>query len=100
MATGKKTGGRQAGSKNKATKAREEVIAASGLTPLEFMLDTMRNEDQPVNVRLDAAKNAAQYVHPKLSSVVLKGDAANPLQNVSMTKDEFKATAMEVAAEV
>lgn len=72
MAAGKKTGGRKAGSKNKATKVREEIIAASGLTPLEFMLETMRDENQPISVRLDSAKGAAQYVHPKLSTVDLK----------------------------
>lgn len=100
MAAGRKTGGRKPGSKNKATKAREKAIASSGLTPLDFMLKVMRNGKQPADVRLEAAKAAAPYVHPKLSAVTLKGDRSNPLQHVNMSPDEFAATAKEVAAEV
>ena len=70
MALGRKTGGRVAGvSKNKATKAREQALAASGLTPLEFMLRVMRDEANDLNMRLSAAKSASPYVHPSLSSV-------------------------------
>jgi hypothetical protein len=64
------------------------------------MLATMRDEDQPVNIRLSAAKDAAQYVHPKLSAVTLKGDDRNPLRTVDMSREEFEATAREIAAEV
>ena len=39
---GKKTGGRQPGSVNKATAARQALVAASGATPLDVMLDNMR----------------------------------------------------------
>ena len=69
MAAGKKTGGRKKGVPNKATLARQEAVAASGLTPLDFLLDTMRDEGQELGTRLDAAKAAAQYVHPKLQPV-------------------------------
>lgn len=48
---------------------REAAIAASGLTPLEYMLSTMRDETKPLALRLDMAKAAAPYVHPRLSSV-------------------------------
>jgi hypothetical protein len=73
MAIGKKTGGRRKGSRNKASAAKERAIAKSGLTPLEFMLKVMRDEKVLVVVRLDAAKAAASYVHPKLSSVTHGG---------------------------
>jgi len=33
------------------------------------MLSIMRDESQPREVRLDAAKSAAPYVHPRLASV-------------------------------
>lgn len=69
MAAGKKTGGRQKGVPNKATQARQEAVAASGLTPLEFLLNTMRDENAELGTRLDAAKAAALYVHPKLQPV-------------------------------
>ncbi|MEO8994654.1 MAG: hypothetical protein ABI299_08650 [Rhodanobacter sp.] len=37
----------------------------------------MRNTKQPDNLRLDAAKAAAQYVHPKLSAVEVKAAIIN-----------------------
>ena len=66
---GKKTGGRKKGIPNKATAAKAAAIAASGMTPLDFLLDTMRNEANELGARIDAAKAAAQYVHPKLQPV-------------------------------
>lgn len=41
----------------------------SGLTPLEYMLTTMRDETKLLALRLDMAKAAAPYVHPRLSAV-------------------------------
>ncbi len=46
-------------------KAAEE----SGITPLQFMLDVMRDEANDPKDRLSAANMAAPYVHAKLSSV-------------------------------
>lgn len=66
---GERRGGRKKGIPNKATIARQEAVAASGLTPLDFLLQTMRDESKEFGVRLDAAKAAAQYVHPKLQPV-------------------------------
>jgi hypothetical protein len=72
---GKRTGaGRKAGVHNKASIARQAEIAASGQTPLDFLLSVMRNDDCDMAVRQDAAKAAAPYVHPKLASVEHKGD--------------------------
>jgi hypothetical protein len=101
MAIGKKTGGgSRKGKPNKATAERERAIEASGLTPLDFMLGAMRDDEQPINIRLDAAKAAAQYVHPKLSAVTLKGDPNSPLQSVEMTRKEFEEAARELLSEV
>jgi len=97
---GFKTGGRKAGTRNKTNAAREAAVRASGLAPLEYMLATLRNPKQPVNIRLDAAKAAAQYVHPKLSAVTLKGDPSHPLQSVEMTPQEFEKIARRLLAEV
>lgn len=74
MAKGIKTGGRVKGTPNRATKAREEIIARSRATPLEFLLDVMQDDEKPLDVRLFAAKAAAPYVHPRLSSTEVKGD--------------------------
>jgi hypothetical protein len=75
-----KLGGRKKGTPNKATAKKAEEIAASGLTPLEYMLQIMRDERQTDQVRLDAAKAAAPYVHPKLANVELHGKDGGPLQ--------------------
>lgn len=79
MADGKKTGGRKKGTPNRATAAKAAAIAESGLTPLDYMLEIMRGqypEDADAAqiiaweaMRLDAAKAAAPYVHPKLQPV-------------------------------
>jgi hypothetical protein len=97
MATGSKTGGRTKGTPNKATAAKAAEIAASGLTPLDFAIATMRRyaakaetweqiaDDETATpseraeaaktareytqYAMDAAKTAAPYVHPKLSAI-------------------------------
>ena len=65
---GAKTGGRKKGSKNIATQAKADAIAASGLTPLDYLLGQLRDENNAKDVRMQAAKDAAPYVHPKLAS--------------------------------
>ncbi len=74
-----KTGGRKEGAPNKATATREAEIRAAGMTPLEFMLGVMRDDNKTVELRLEAAAKAAPYVHPRLSSVAL-GNNGEPFQ--------------------
>lgn len=59
-------------------KAREQA-AQSGITPLEYLLQIMRDELQPQEDRMDAAKAAAPYVHAKLANVSVAGDPDKPL---------------------
>ena len=66
----KKAGGRQKGTPNKATAKREADIAKSGKTPLQFMIDMMRNPKADKAMRMDAAKSAAPYVHPRAATTV------------------------------
>jgi hypothetical protein len=63
-----KSGGRVAGTKNKQLLEKEKAIAASGLTPLDYMLGLLRDEAQDQEVRLDAAKSAAPYCHARLTN--------------------------------
>jgi hypothetical protein len=65
--------GRKAGAPNKATAQQREAIAASGLTPLDYMLSIMRDEENPKDMRLDAANKAAPFVHPKLAAIEHSG---------------------------
>jgi hypothetical protein len=72
MSLGRKTGGRRKGTPNRATAAVAAAVAASGETPLEFMLLVMRDETQPIELRLEAAARAAPFCHPKLSAVAVR----------------------------
>lgn len=58
--------------------ARAKALA-SGLSPLEYMLDVLRSEEETPERRLDAAKAAAPYVHARLSSVTVQGEQDRPI---------------------
>jgi hypothetical protein len=61
--------GRPKGVPNRVTREREEQIAASGLAPLAYMLSVLRDDKNPQAVRMEAARAAAPYCHPRLASV-------------------------------
>lgn len=82
MPNGVKTGGRKKGTPNKRTAAlaaRAEAAAQDGISPLEYLLSVMRDPAAEEKDRLEAAKAAAPYVHPKLSSIEHKGEGGGPL---------------------
>lgn len=62
-------------------KTRELAVDAlnGGETPLEFLVSVMRNTNNDLNMRVDAAKAAAAYVHPRLAAVTHAGDKENPV---------------------
>jgi len=95
MARGQKTGGRQKGTPNRATVARQQEVSASGLTPLDYMLSIMRDEQNPKDMRLDAAYKAAPFVHPKLASIEHSGPNGGPIPvaAVELSDDELAAIA-------
>ena len=71
----KKTGGRQKGTKNRATIELEQRLARigqdnPGLEPLEYLLLVLRDPA----MRLEAAKIAAPYRHPRLAQVDHRGN--------------------------
>lgn len=72
---GEHRGGRKKGTRNHASVKREAEIAASGLTPLQYMMQRLRDESLSPTERLDAAKAAAPYVHPRLNSVDMRASA-------------------------
>ena len=59
--------GRKPGSRNKKTRVFAEQLAASGLTPLEYLLAVMRNPDEDPALRIACAKAAAPFMHPRLA---------------------------------
>ena len=95
MALGKKTGGRKKGAANKRTREIADKATETGTTPLEYLLTIMRSPMMPelkealdkgqINLevisglsgwhqmRYNAAKDAAPYIHPRLQSTTVKG---------------------------
>lgn len=61
--------GRKKGAPNIRTRATQAAVENSGITPLEYMLQVMRDPATEPREKLNAAVAAAPYVHAKLSSV-------------------------------
>src|SRR3954468_12965426 len=96
MAIGKKTGGRQKGTPNKATVEGQERLAASGVTPLDAMIADMRfhwdahqraladknlpEASKELALAREAAKDAAPYCHARLPAVEHTGKDGGPMQ--------------------
>jgi hypothetical protein len=79
---GKRSGaGRPKGAPNKANAERQAAIVASGLAPLDYLLSVLRDESADPHERMEAAKSAAPYVHPRLASIEHAGkDDGSPIQ--------------------
>ena len=66
--------GRKKGAKTKRTQEIAAKAVEAGVTPLEFMLNVMRDAKADFHDRFTAAVQAAPYIHPKLTSTNLSGD--------------------------
>ena len=73
--------GRPKGSKTRySTTLQRQMLHSDNPTPLEYLVSVYTDESNSLRDRLDAAKAAAPYVHPRLSTVEvsnqpLDGDA-------------------------
>lgn len=77
---GKREGaGRPAGAVTKRTRECAEAAIDDGLTPLEYMLQVLRDETQEQKKRMWAAEKAAPYIHAKLASVEHTGKEGGPM---------------------
>ena len=72
MARGRKTGGRQRGTRNRATEEARAAAAATGALPLDYMLSVMRDAAADHKRRDAMAMAAAPYLHPRLSAIDAK----------------------------
>ena len=72
---GERRGGRKRGTPNKTTAAQRLAAIESGLPPLDFLLSVMREDRNPIELRIEAAKAAAPFVHARLSAVNVGGKA-------------------------
>ncbi len=86
-APGERRGGRRKGTPNKATAAREAEIAASGMTPRDYMLAVLRDEDASIKERMWAAVAAAPYCHAKPRPVAANAGGVE-VQVVHITHEE------------
>jgi len=85
-----KSGGRQKGAVDKIK--REAILAAQGITPLDYMMMLVRAETPPgldpavakarEELPFEAAKAAAPYVHARLQTTTLAGDPEKPQHKV------------------
>lgn len=78
--------GRKKGATDRLPKAATKRIALAafkGDSPLEFLLQVMRDPKHTDDVRIDAAKAALGFVHPRLSNIEHKGDPENPIETVN-----------------
>ena len=88
--------GRQAGTRNKRTQAVLEKAEEYGISPLDVMLSTMRDAWESAGkltdpleklsakaIAVQAAKEAAPYVHARLASVESKVDATHEHRTIS-----------------
>jgi len=81
---GKRPGaGRKPGSANTRTREIADKAIAEGITPLEYMLSVLRDEDADKLVRFEAAKAAAPYVHPKLAAIEHTGKDGGPVEAIT-----------------
>ena len=77
---GKREGaGRKAGAVTERTREVADRASDEGLTPLEYMLDVLRDIDADPKDRMWAAEKAAPYVHAKLASVEHTGKEGGPM---------------------
>ena len=49
--------------------ARKSSISADGMSPVDYLLLEMRNMDNDQDTRIECAKAAAPYLHPRLQAV-------------------------------
>jgi hypothetical protein len=90
MARGRKTGGRQKGTRNRATEDARAAAKATGVLPLDYMLSVMRDTKVDNRRRDTMAMAAAPYLHSKLTTVEAKPlpDPGEP-KGASMLKVVF-----------
>lgn len=77
--------GRPKGGANRINDEARRRALAGGMSPLEFLLGVMRDEKQPLEKRMDAARSAAPFVHAKLQALQHSGPDGGPIKTQSAT---------------
>lgn len=93
---GKREGaGRKPGIRNRLTQESIKAATETGITPLQFMLDIMRDAGNDLKTRFAAAAECAPYVHPKLAQMNHTGQI-----DIKHWSNEQLAAARDVLAAV
>jgi hypothetical protein len=74
--------GRKPGGANRANQEALERAKEGGELPLDYLLRVMRDEASDAAKRIDCAKAAAPYVHPKRAPVDGDGNDASLTLNI------------------
>lgn len=83
--------GRKKGSLNKKTALIAEKAAEQGITPLEIMIQAMREvyDKEGAPAAVPFAEKCAPYMHPKLANVEMTGKNGGPIEYTNMTDVEI-----------
>lgn len=81
--------GRKRGSVNRRTREIAEEAVDRGITPLEVMLEAMKQFRDAGNWKdaASVAKDAAPYIHPRLAAIEHTGKDGGPFQIVISDDD-------------
>ena len=83
--------GRKKGSVSKMSEGARAIALAGGQSPLDYLLSVMRDINNDLSTRLDAAKAAAPFLHAKLSTVALSADVThNVISSEPMSAEDWE----------
>jgi hypothetical protein len=89
-----KSGGRKKGVINKRTREIAEAAVKEGITPLEYMLNVVRDPMAAPDRRDRMAIAAAPFVHPRLAAIEAKVDTSAQVE-VTLTEEQRVRQARE-----
>lgn len=85
---GKREGaGRKPGAATERTREVADQAASEGLTPLDYMLQVLRDPSVDIERRDWAAEKAAPYIHARLANIAAKHDVSDALADLLKAVD-------------
>jgi hypothetical protein len=92
--------GRKPGSLNKRTREIADRASKEGISPLEVMIEAMRDayEKGGAIAAFAFAKDAAPYLHPRISAIEHSGPNGGAIENKqTLDNDQLEALALKMA---
>lgn len=78
---GKREGaGRKPGAATRKTREAADLIASMSITPLAYMQGLIDGTAEYDEIKFEAAKAAAPYVHARLAATTMSGPGGGPMQ--------------------